>query len=68
MVGGFFTKWATRQAKKKKKTEMGSLSLLQGIFLTQESNVVSCIAGWFFTCLTTREACFQLWAYKIKLL
>ena len=30
-------------------TGVGSPSLLQGIFLTQESNRVSCIAGGFFT-------------------
>ena len=35
----------------------GSLSLLQGIFLTQESNQVSCIAGGFFTIwAATRKA------------
>ena len=32
IAGGFFTSWAS------KNTEVGSLSLLQGIFLTQESN------------------------------
>ena len=39
---------------KPKKTRMGSLSLLQGIFLNQESNRVSCNAG------ATREAPDQL--------
>ena len=34
---------------KPKNTGMGSLSLLQQIFLTQELNLVSCIAGGFFT-------------------
>ena len=34
-AGGFFTSWATREAQN---TGVGSLSLLQGIFLTQESN------------------------------
>ena len=34
---------------KPKNIGMGSLSLLQQIFLTQESNQVSCIAGGFFT-------------------
>ena len=34
---------------KPKNTGVGSLSLLQGIFLTQELNEVSCIAGGFFT-------------------
>ena len=32
-----------------KNTGLGSLSLLQRIFLTQGSNGVSCIAGGFFT-------------------
>ena len=32
-----------------KNTGVGSHSLLQGIFLTQESKLVSCIAGGFFT-------------------
>ena len=35
IAGEFFTDWATR---KPKNTGAGSLSLLQGIFLTQESN------------------------------
>ena len=35
IADGFFTIWATG---KPKNTGMGSLSLLQGIFLTQESN------------------------------
>ena len=34
----------------------GSLSLLQGILLTQESNQASCLAGGFFTSWATREA------------
>ena len=34
---------------KSKNTGVGSLSLLQGNFLTQELNLVSCIAGGFFT-------------------
>ena len=34
---------------------MGSLSLLQGIFPTQESTGVSCIAGRFYTSWATRE-------------
>ena len=42
---------------KPKKTGVGSLSLLQGIFPTQESNwVVSCIAGGFLTNWSIREA------------
>ena len=32
-----------------KNTRVGNLSLLQQIFLTQELNQVSCIAGGFFT-------------------
>ena len=32
-----------------KNTGVGSHSLLQGIFLTQGSKLVSCIAGGFFT-------------------
>ena len=35
IAGGFFTSWATREAKN---TRVGSLSLLQWNFLTQESN------------------------------
>ena len=34
---------------KPKNTGVRSLSLLQGIFLTQEATRVSCIAGGFFT-------------------
>ena len=36
-------------------TGVGSLSLLQGIFPTQGSNKVSCIAGQFFTSWATRD-------------
>ena len=36
IVDGFFTSWAEQG--KPKNTGVGSLSLLQGIFLTQESN------------------------------
>ena len=39
-----------------KNTGLGSLSLLQGTFPTQESTGVSCIAGGFFTSRATREA------------
>ena len=35
IAGGFFTSWATREAQN---TGVGSLSLLQQIFLTQKSN------------------------------
>ena len=38
---------------KSKNTGVGSLSLLQGIFPTQESNRVFCITGAFFTCRAT---------------
>ena len=55
IAGRFFTVWATRQPKN---TGVGSLSLLQGIFLTQNRNRVSCIAGGFFTSWTTRKAHF----------
>ena len=41
---------------KPKNIGVGSLSLLQGIFLTQGSNWVSCIAGGFFTNWAIREA------------
>ena len=37
-----------------KNTRVGCRSLLQGIFLTQGSNQVSCITGRFFTIWTTR--------------
>ena len=48
---------------KSKNTGMGSLSLLQQIFLTQESNWVSCIADRFFTNWDMWEAsCIQLYA------
>ena len=39
-----------------KNTEVGSLSLLQGIFPTQELNQGLCIAGGFFKSWATREA------------
>ena len=38
-----------------KNTEVGSHSLLQGIFPTQGQTQVSCIAGGFFTIQATRE-------------
>ena len=38
-----------------KNTGVGCHALLQGIFLTQGSNQVSCIAGGFFTIWATRE-------------
>ena len=44
----------TEPAGKPKNTGVGSLSLLQGIFPTQELNQVSCIA--IFTSWATREA------------
>ena len=38
------------------KTGVGCYALLQGIFPTQESNRIPCIAGEFFTHWVTREA------------
>ena len=49
---------------KPKNIRVGSLSLLQGIFLTQESTGVSSIAGRFFTSWATREA--QLIYFRIN--
>ena len=43
---------------KPKNTEVGSLSFLQWIFLTQESNWVSFIVGRFFTNWAIKEALF----------
>ena len=51
---------------KPKNTEVGSLSLLQGIFLTQESNQVFCIAGAFFTSWATRQPGI-LFSFSIKI-
>ena len=48
---------------KPKNTGVCSLFLLQGIFQTQESNWVSCIAGRFFTSWAMREA-LSLWKMK----
>ena len=48
IAGGFLTSWVT--------TGVGSLSLLQWIFTTQEFNWVSCIAGRFFTNWAMRKA------------
>ena len=45
---------------KPKNTGVGRLSLLQRIFLTQESNQVSWIAGRFFTNCTMTEALYVL--------
>ena len=53
IAGGFLP--AEPQGKPKN-TGMGSLSLLQWIFMTQESNLASCISGGFFTSWATREA------------
>ena len=46
-------------------TGVGSLSLLQGIFPTQDQTQVSCIAGRFFTNWATREAHIIHITYKI---
>ena len=43
-----------------KNTRVGCHSLLQGIFLSQGSNCVSCTAGRFFTMWGTREAGLKL--------
>ena len=53
LAGGFFTSWA---AGNPKNTGVGSLSLLQQIFLIEELNRVSCIAGGFFTNWAIGEA------------
>ena len=45
---------------KPKNTRVGSLSLLQGIFLTQESNWIPCIAGGFLTNWAIRETLFSV--------
>ena len=55
--GGFFTSWATREAQD---TGVGSLSLLQEIFPTQDRTGVSCIATGFFTNWAIREAIYLL--------
>ena len=57
-------------------TGVGSLSLLQGIFPTQELNQASCIAGGFFTSWATKEAplatqghhqsCMHGWKFCLK--
>ena len=47
-----------------KNTGVGSHALFQGIFSTQESNQVSCIAGRFFTIWATREAHIIYKTYK----
>ena len=46
---------------KPKNTRVGSLSLLQQIFPTQESTRVSCTAGGFFTSWAIREALTMKW-------
>ena len=48
--------WKTYKGKVIKNTGLGSLSLLQQIFWTQESYWVSCIASRFFNSWATREA------------
>ena len=54
-ITGQFFYWLS-QPGKPKNTGVGSLSLLQRIFLTQESNRVSCIAGGFFTSWATQRS------------
>ena len=51
---------------KPKNTGMSSLSLLQWIFLSQESNRVSCTAGRFFTNWAIKEA-LLLWKSRMKI-
>ena len=53
IAGRFFTSWASR---KSKNTRVGSLALLQGIFLIQELKWGCCIACGFFTNWAIREA------------
>ena len=53
IAGGLFTSWATG---KPKNIGVGSLSLLQGIFLTQELNRGLLHCSGFFTYWATREA------------
>ena len=53
IAGRFFTSWATREAQE---YWVGSLFLLQWIFLTKEWTGISCIAGRFFTSWAIREA------------
>ena len=58
IAGGFLYSLILSQSEppmKPKNTGVDSLSLLQGIFLTQESNQVFCIAGGFFTSWATKE-------------
>ena len=53
----FATPWTTESMEfSGQNSGKGSLSLLQGIFPTQDQTQVSRIAGRFFTCWTTREA------------
>ena len=55
-------RWISLPAKppgKPKDTGVGSLSLLQWIFLTQELNRVSCITGRFFTNWAIRKALYK---------
>ena len=58
IAGGFLYSLILSQAeppRKPKNTGMDSLPLLQGIFLTQESNQIFCIAGQFFTSWAINE-------------
>ena len=49
---------------KPKNTGVGNLSMLQVVFLTQELNQVSCIAGGFFASWSTREAPLNCMAFQ----
>ena len=48
--------FASRATREPKNTGVGSLSLLQWIFLTRNQTRISCIVGRFFTSWATREA------------
>ena len=48
-------------------TGVGCHALLQGIFPTQGSNQVSCIAGRFFTSWATREDLLNRWQYLMHI-
>ena len=60
IVGKFFISWAKREPKN---TEVGSLSLLQGIFLTQESNWGLLHCRWILYQLSHEGS--PLWSVKV---
>ena len=59
--------WPAELQGKPQNTGMGSLSLFQWIFPTQELNWVSCIAGRFFTNWAIREAHFKVTILQLKI-